>query len=110
MKKKEILEKAKVKHPIGEMESNKINKSCWIALIITAIFAITMMIVEGSLKHYSGIYALAATCFIWASGFYFLQYFVAKRKYFGIFLGGILEGCAAIGMIVLYILTNLGIM
>ena len=69
-----------------------------------------MMIVEGSLGHYSSIYALAGTCFIWASLFYFLQYFVAKRKFFGILLGGTLEGAAGILMIVLYTLTNLGIM
>ncbi len=110
MEKKEILEKAKVKHPIGEMESNKINKSCWIALIIAAIFAVIMMIVEGSLGHYSAIYALAGTCFVWASIFYFLQYFIAKRKYFGIILGGVLEGCAGILMIILYTLTNVGVM
>ena len=110
MEKEEILEKAQKKHPIGEMEASKINKSCWIALIVTGIVAVALMIVEGALKHFSAIYAIAFVCFTWASVFYFCQYFVAKRKYFGILLGAVLEGLGAATMLTLYILYSVGVL
>ena len=109
MEKEEILEKARKKHPVGEMEANKINKCCWIALIVAGIGAVVLMIVEGLLRHVSAIYALGFVCFSWASVFYFCQYFIAKRRYVGILIGGVFEGLGAITMLTLYILFNVGV-
>ncbi len=109
MEKEEILEKARKKHPVGEMEEKKINKSSWIALIVAVVAAVALMIVEGCLGHFSAIFAIATICFIWASVFYFCQYFVAKRPW-QVLIGAILEGLGGIAMIVLYILFNLGIL
>lgn len=104
--KKEILEKAsKRKVVVGEMEKSKIDKSNWIALIV----AVVLMIVEGVLEHFSAIYAIGAICFIWASVFYFCQYFIAKRPY-GVLIGGILTAIGATTMLTFYILINVGIM
>ena len=108
MEKDEILEKAKKKHPVGEMETTKINKSNWIAIIIAGIVAVALMIVEGALGRFSALYAIAFICFTWASVFYFCQYFVAKRHYVGILIGAVLEGLGAITMLTLYILFNVG--
>ena len=110
MEKQEILQKAKSKHPVGEMEAAKINKSCWIALIVAAVIAVTFMIVEGILGHFTAIYAIGVVCFTWASVFYFCQYFIAKRRYFGILLGATLEGLGAITMLTLYILFSVGVL
>ena len=110
MEKEEILEKAKNKHPVGEMETAKINKSNWIALIVAAVVAVALMIVEGALKHYTSIFALSFVCFTWASVFYFCQYFVAKRRYVGILIGAVLEGLGAITMLTLFILFNVGVL
>ena len=109
MEKEKILEKARKKHPIGEMESQKINKSCWIALVVTGICAIVLMIVEGALKHFTAIYAIGFVCYTWASVFYACQYFIAKRPR-GVLIGAILHGLAATTMLTLYILTNVGAM
>lgn len=109
MEKEEILEKAKKKHPVGEMETAKINKSNWIALIVTAIVAVTFMIVEGAQQHLTALYAIGLVCFTWASVFYFCQYFVAKRRYVGILIGATLEGLGGIAMLTLYILTSIGV-
>ena len=109
MDKDEILERAKKKHPVGEMEANKINKSSWIALIVTIVVALALVITEGCLGHFSAIFAIAAICFTWASVFYFCQYFVAKRPW-QVLVGAVLEGLGGITMIVLYILLNLGIL
>lgn len=50
MEKEEILESAqKKKDIVGEMERVKINKSNWIAIIITGIVAVAFMVVEGAL-------------------------------------------------------------
>ena len=109
MEKEEILQKARKKHPVGEMEQKKINKSSWIALIATAVVAVAFMIAEGCLGHISAIFAIGAICFVWASVFYFCQYFVAKRPW-QVLIGAILEALGGITMLVLYILFNLGIL
>ena len=105
MEKEEILKIASEKKTIGEMEKNKISLSSFIALIVAGLVAVILMIVEGSLGHFTSIYALASICYIWASVFYFLQFFLAKRPK-GVLIGAILEGLAGIGMLVLFILTN----
>ena len=110
MEREEILEKAtKKKTVVGEMEKAKINKSNWISLIVAGVVAVTLMIIEGCLGHFTAIYALASVCFIWASVFYFCQYFIAKRPY-GVLIGAILESIGAITMITLYILFNIGVL
>ena len=109
MEKEEILEKAKKKHPVGEMEATKINKGSWIALIAAGIAAVALMIVEGVLGHFSAIYAIAFVCFTWASVFYFCQFFIAKRRFAGILIGATLESLGAIAMLTLYILNNVGV-
>lgn len=109
MEKEEILQKAKAKHPVGEMEKAKINKSSWIALIVAVVAAVAFMIVEGAQQHYTAIFAISFICFIWASVFYFCQFFIAKRKYVGILIGAVLEGLGAITMLTLYILFSLGV-
>lgn len=109
MEREEILQKAKKKHPVGEMEQSKINKSSWIALIAAVVCAVVFMIVEGVMHHYTAIFAIAFVCFVWASVFYFCQYFVAKRKYAGIFVGAAFESLGAIAMLTLYILFSIGV-
>ena len=110
MEKEEILKKtSKKKALVGEMEKAKINKSNWIAIIVAGIVAVALMIIEGALGHYSAIYAIACICFIWASVFYFCQYFIAKRPY-GVLIGAILEAIGAITMITLYVLFNVGVL
>lgn len=110
MEKDEILEKAKNKHPVGEMETNKINKSNWIALIVAGVVAVAMMIAEGALQHFTAIFAIGFVCFTWASVFYFCQFFVAKRRFVGILIGATLEGLAAFTMFTMYILFNVGVL
>lgn len=110
MNNKEILEKAQGKKVyVGEMEQAKINRSCWIGNIWACVLAVVFMIVEGALGHFTAIYALAAVCFTWASVFYSCQYFMAKRPW-QVLIGAVLEGTAAITMLVLYILYNMGVL
>lgn len=102
MNKEEILSKAQSKKAVvGELENKKINKSNWIAVIITAVVAIALIITEGALGHYQGLFAISAICYLWASIFYFCQYFVAKRPW-PVLIGGVLHGLAFVTMIVLY--------
>lgn len=109
MKKEEILEKVQSKKAIvGEMEQNKINKSCWIGNICACVVAIVLIIIEGIFEHFTTIYAIASICFVWASVFYFCQYFIAKRPK-GVLIGGILEGLGALIMITNYILLQIGV-
>ena len=61
------------------MERAKINKSCWIGNIVAVIVAVAFMVIEGTIGHFTAIYAIASICMIWASVFYFCQYFIAKR-------------------------------
>ena len=110
MEKQEILEKAKVKHPVGEMEKQKISKSSWIALIITAVVAVALMIAEGAQGRHTSIFAIAFVLYTWASVFYFCQFFVAKRHFAGIMIGAILEGLAGAAMLTLYILFSVGVL
>ena len=108
MEKQEILEKAKKKALVGEMEKAKINKSNWIAVIATGVVAIAFIIVEGILGHKAACFAIGAICFSWASVFYFCQYFVAKRPV-GVLVGAIFEFLGAAIMLLNYILTNVGV-
>ena len=53
-------------------------------------------------------FAVASICFTWASVFYFCQYFIAKRPK-PVLIGAVLEGIAALIMIISFILVNLGV-
>ena len=109
MEKEEILQKAKNKKVfVGEMEKNKINKSNWIAVIITSLVAVAFIISESALSHRPAAFAIAAICFAWASSFYFCQYFLAKRPW-QVLMGAILELIGALIMITNYILCNVGV-
>ena len=78
MDKEEILEKVgKKKALVGEMEKEKISKSTWISLLVTGIVAVGFIITEAVLLHAAAAYAIASICFLWASVFYSLQYFLA---------------------------------
>ncbi|MDY6367755.1 MAG: hypothetical protein SPL13_04510 [Clostridia bacterium] len=110
MENKEVLKKVSEKKAIvGEMEKSKINKSSWIALIVAGVIAVAFMIIEGALKHVQAIYAIGAICFAWAAIFYYCQFFIAKRKFFGIMLGAILESVGFAVMLTFYILSCIGI-
>ncbi len=109
MEKEEILKKAQDKKDIvGEMEKTKINKSCWIGNIAACVVAVALMIIEGALGHFTSIFAISAVCFVWASVFYFCQYFVAKRPW-PVLIGAVLEGVGAIIVTVFFILFNIGV-
>lgn len=109
MEKNEVLEKAKSKKAyVGEMEKSKIDKSNWIAVIVTGIIAIGFIIVECALGHKAIAFMIGAICFTWASVFYFCQYFIAKRPK-GVLIGAILEAFGALIMLTNYILTYLGV-
>ena len=105
MKREEILEKAKKKAVVGEMEMAKTNKGNWIALIVACVLAVGFIIAEGALGHYPAQFAISAVCFTWASVFYTCQYFIAKRPW-PVLIGSVLEGLAAVAMIVLYVISN----
>ena len=110
MEREQILEKvSKKKVFVGEMEKAKINKSNWISVIVAQVVAVVFMIIEGCLGHFTAIYGLATVCFVWASVFYFCQYFLAKRPK-GVLVGAILESLGAIIMITMYILFNVGVL
>ncbi len=110
MEKEEILQKASGKKAVvGEMEKVKINKSCWIGNIVAVIVAVVFMVIEGTIGHYTAIYAIASICMIWASVFYFCQFFLAKRPW-PVLLGAILEGLGAITMLTFYILFATGVL
>ena len=110
MNNKEILEKAQSKKVhVGEMEMTKTNKANWIGNISACILAVALIIVEGMLGHFTALFALAAVCYTWASVFYFCQFFLAQRPW-PVLIGAVLHGAAAILMLVLYILYNLGAM
>jgi len=109
MENKEVLEKVQKKKAIvGEMEKAKINKSNWIAVVCACVVAVTFMIVEGLFGHFTSIFALATVCFVWASVFYFCQFFVAKRPY-GVLIGAILEALGACIMITNFVLSLCGV-
>ena len=109
MEKEEVLAKVqKKKAVVGEMEKAKINKSNWIAVVCACVVAVTFMIVEGLFGHFTSIYALATVCFVWASVFYFCQFFVAKRPY-GVLIGAILEALGACIMLTNFVLSLCGV-
>lgn len=102
MEKEEVLKKAKSKKSyVGEMESTKMNLGNWIALIIAGVVAVAFIITEGCLRHFTAQFAISAICFTWASVMYSCQYFMAKRPW-PVLIGAVLEGLAAIAMIVLF--------
>ena len=104
MEREEILEKSsQTKNPVGEMEKTRISKSAVISLIVVAIFAIAFIIIEGLFGHLSSVYAIATLCYLWASVFYTLQYFLAKRPW-PVLIGAVLEGLAGIYFMVRFIL------
>ena len=110
MEKNEILEKAgKKKALVGEMEKTKINKSCWIGNIVACVVAVALMIIEGTLGHFTSIYTIAFVCMTWAAVFYYCQFFIAKRPY-GVLIGAILETLGALTMLTLFILSNVGVL
>ncbi|MBP3344909.1 MAG: hypothetical protein J6K97_01760 [Clostridia bacterium] len=104
MEKEEILEKSQKKSLVGEMEATKTNKANWIALISAGTVAVALMITLGALGIFEGLYAIATVCFVWASVFYFCQYFIAKRPW-PVLIGAVLEALGGITMITLLILT-----
>lgn len=108
MEKEEILKKSQKEKPavVGEMESQKINKGNWIAVIIAGIIAVTFMIVEGALGHYPALFAIASVCYAWACTIYLCQYFLAKRPW-QVLIGAVLHGLACVTMIVLFIISNI---
>jgi hypothetical protein len=67
------------------------------------------MIVASALGNHMVVFAIGAICFTWASSLYFGQYFIAKRKYFGILIGAILELIGTLSMITLFVLTAVGV-
>ena len=109
MDKETILSKANKKVQVGEMEKQKINSGNWIAIIIACVIAVAFMIVEGCLGHHTAIFALGAVCFGWASSFYFMQYFKAKRPW-QVLIGAVLEAVGFATMVTLYILFNVGVL
>ena len=107
MEKEEILNRASNKKPavVGEMETNKINKGNWIAVIVAGIIAVAFMIVEGALGHYTSIFAISSVCYAWASVLYICQYALAKRPW-PVLIGAVLHGLSCIAMIVLFVISN----
>lgn len=108
MDNKEILEMVKKEKSaqVGEMEKQKTNKGNWIAVIIAGVMAVAFMIIEGALKHYTALFAIAAVCYAWACTIYLCQYFLAKRPW-QVLIGAVLHGLACITMIVLFIISNI---
>lgn len=110
MEKEEVLKKAQQKKAIvGEMEKAKINKSNWIANIVAVIIAVAFMIIEGAQAHFTALYAIATICFVWASVFYFCQYFVAKRPW-QVLIGGVLCALGALIYLTFFILFSVGVL
>lgn len=110
MKKDEILKIAQQNQDkIGEMERKKVSKANWIAIISTGILAVIFMFSEGFQGHRTVVYAFSSLCFMWASVFYFCQYFVAKRPW-QVLIGAVLEAIGAVTMVTLYILFSVGVL
>ena len=105
----DILEKAKKKHPVGEMEAKKIGKSGFISTLVVGILAVAFMIVFGALHNFTALYIIGFLCFTWAAVFYFLQFFIAKRPY-GVLIGAILESIGSAAMFVFFILYQTGVL
>lgn len=106
MEKEEILKKSKAKKcVVGEMETDKIRKGNWVAVIVAGIVGVSFAISESALKHHPGYFAILAIIFSWACTLYTCQFFMAKRPW-QVLIGSVLYGLAAIAMLVLYILAN----
>ena len=109
MEKEEILERVKnQKVIIGEMEKGKIDKSCWIANLVSVIFANVFAVILGIMKMFAGLCAVYSVCLIWASVFYFCQYFTAKKSW-PILLGAVIYSIGAIIMVICFILFTIGV-
>lgn len=109
MEKEEILERVKnQKVVIGEMEKRKIDKSCWIANLVAVIIANVFAVILGIMKMFAGLYAVYLVCLIWASVFYFCQYFIAKRPW-QILIGAVLYSIGAIIMVICFIIFAIGV-
>lgn len=106
MEKEEILKKSKKKTLVGEMESQRINKGNWLAIIIAGVLAVAFMVIEGALGHYPTIFAIGAICYAWASVIYTCQYVMAKRPW-PVLFGAVLHGLAFVIMVTLYIISNI---
>ncbi len=110
MEKSEVLKKAQSKQPIiGEYENQKISKSNWISVIVTGVVALAFIIVFAILQQKAVCFAIGGICFTWATTFYFCQYFIAKRRHWGIFIGATLELLGALIMITNFILASVGV-
>ena len=110
MEKSEVLKKVKSKKVyVGEIEKTKINKSCWIANIVAVIVATALMITLGAMGVFTGLYAIASVCLVWASVFYFCQYFIAKRPW-QVLIGAILDSIGAIIMFTFFVLFSVGVL
>ncbi|MBQ2717801.1 MAG: hypothetical protein IJF75_04310 [Clostridia bacterium] len=110
MNNKEILQKAKKdKDIVGEMEKTYINRSNWIGNITACVFAVILMIVEGFLGHFTSIYAIASVIFIWASVFYYCQFFIAKRPW-QVLIGAVLNSIGFIINFTFFILYAVGVL
>ena len=91
------------------MEHSKIHKSNWIAIIITGVLAIIFMEILVFLKNKAAIFAIATLCYTWATTFYFCQYFIAKRRHWGILNRSVLELIGALCMLICFILSVVGV-
>ena len=108
MKKEEILEKAKKKVYVGEMEKQKINSGNWIAIIVAGIVAIGFIIAEACLGHKSSCFMIGAICFAWAFSFYLMQMIKTHRSKW-LLIGVIGEGLGFAIMLTNYILSLCGV-
>ena len=73
------------------------------------IIATALMITLGALGVFTGLYAIASICFVWAGVFYFCQYFIAKRPW-QVLIGAILDSIGAIIMFTFFILFSVGVL
>ena len=72
------------------------------------VVAVVFIIVFGALNMKPVCFAIGAICFVWASTFYYCQYFIAKRPK-GILIGAIFETLGALIMITNFILSYIGV-
>ena len=109
MEKEQILEIVKNKKVVvGEMEKEKINKSCWIANLVAVIVSNIFAVILGFNGLFAGLYAVYSVCLVWSSVFYFCQYFVAKRTWY-ILISAVLYSIGAVVTITFFILFTIGV-
>ena len=106
MSREEILKQSeKKKNVVGEMETDKIRKGNWIAVIVAGIVAVIFAVSECAQLRHPAYFALLCVIFTWACTLYTCQYFLAKRPW-QVLIGSVLYGLASIAMIVLYIISS----